>query len=108
MITGNPAFIRPSVFLLILSSALLGNKTFTAVDFAELRLFNFAGWISWNFRKDDFVRSFISWQLQAELVDFIFAAGEAFFYLNDCRRDFTQPFIRQTDYGNILNGGICS
>ena len=55
------------------------NQVFLAVHFAELGLFDFAGGVPRYGGKDDFAWPFVAGKFLAELVDFVFGGGHAFF-----------------------------
>ena len=82
---------------------LCSNETLAAVDLAELRLFDLAGWISRNVGKDYSVRSLVSWKSLAEFFYFCFSTFHFRLDLDYCSCYLTESVIRKADNSNVLD-----
>lgn len=68
---------------------------------AQLRFFNFTGWVSWYFPEEYFPRPLVFWQRRTEFYNFILCKARARFRFNNNGDNFTETFVGKTDDGHV-------
>ena len=76
-------------------------QAFTAVNLAELRLFNLTRWVPRHICKYNLMRTLISWQIKAEVAYLFLCHFKAVLNLNYSRSNLAKSFVRKPDNCNV-------